>query len=179
MAKGEVNRNLLFGLLALQNGFIDQSALVAAFHGWVRDKNRSLAAYLIDRGDLEKDHKSAIDALVELHQKDDGQSVERGVVATLRRHDRVRAELERSLDPDAQTLVSFLASRGVSPADDHDPGATVDEKRRNDNRTSRRWPHGPVDDSAFCGFTPREPWRDLSRPRRRAESRCRTQANQG
>ena len=32
------NRDLLFGLLALQNGMIDQSLLVAAFHAWTRDK---------------------------------------------------------------------------------------------------------------------------------------------
>ena len=44
--RGELNRDLLFGLVALQNGFIDQSALVAAFHSWVRDKSQSLAAYL-------------------------------------------------------------------------------------------------------------------------------------
>ena len=118
MAKGEVNRNLLFGLLALQNGLVDQSDLVAAFHDWVRDKNQSLAAYLIERGQLEQDCKSAIDALVALYEKDVGQNVERGVVATLGRHDRVRAELERSLDPDAQSLVSFLATVAF-PADDH------------------------------------------------------------
>ena len=117
MAKGEVNRNLLFGLLALQNGLVDQSDLVAAFHDWVRDKNQSLAAYLIERGQLEQDCKSALDALVALYEKDIGRNVEREVVATLGRHDRVRAELERSLDPDARSLLSFLDDRGVSSED--------------------------------------------------------------
>ena len=125
MAKGEVNRNLLFGLLALQNGLVDQSDLVAAFHDWVRDKNRSLAAYLIERGQLEADCKTALDALADLYEKDIGQNVEREVVATLGRHDRVRAELERSLDPDAQSLVSFFTTVPF-PADDHVPGSTVD-----------------------------------------------------
>ena len=32
------NRDLLFGLLALQNGLIDQDVLVAAFRSWTRDK---------------------------------------------------------------------------------------------------------------------------------------------
>ena len=125
MAKGEVNRNLLFGLLALQNGLVDQSDLVAAFRGWVRDKSQSLAAYLIERGQLEADCKSALDALVELYEKDIGQNVERGVAATLGRHDRLRAELEQSVDPDAQSLVSFLASMAF-PAGDGLRGSTLD-----------------------------------------------------
>jgi hypothetical protein len=37
------DRHLLFGLLALQNGLIDQGALVATFQAWTRDKARSLA----------------------------------------------------------------------------------------------------------------------------------------
>ena len=33
-------RDLLFGMFALQNGLIDQSALVGAFHAWTLDKSR-------------------------------------------------------------------------------------------------------------------------------------------
>ncbi len=76
MSKGEVNPELLFGLVALQNGFIDQSGLVTAFHGWERDKSQSLAAYLVARGDLDQDRKSAIDALVAEHRQDDGRKLE-------------------------------------------------------------------------------------------------------
>jgi hypothetical protein len=36
-------RDLLVGLLALQNGLIDQAQLVAAFPAWTLDKSRSLA----------------------------------------------------------------------------------------------------------------------------------------
>jgi hypothetical protein len=41
------DRNPLFGLIALQNGLIQQAQLVAAFHAWTCDKSRSLADYLI------------------------------------------------------------------------------------------------------------------------------------
>ena len=34
---------VLFGLLALQNGLVDQARLVAAFQAWTLDKNRPLA----------------------------------------------------------------------------------------------------------------------------------------
>ena len=49
------DRHLLFGLLALQNGLIDQGQLVAAFQAWTRDKARSLADHLVARGDLDAD----------------------------------------------------------------------------------------------------------------------------
>ena len=45
------DRHLLFGLLALQNGLIDQGQLVAAFQAWSRDKSKSLAENLETRGD--------------------------------------------------------------------------------------------------------------------------------
>ena len=45
--------NLLFGLIALQNGLIDQNQLVNAFRAWTRNKTRALADHLVARGDLE------------------------------------------------------------------------------------------------------------------------------
>ena len=47
------DRQLLFGLLALQTGLIDQAALFAAFHAWRRDKARSLADHLIALGHID------------------------------------------------------------------------------------------------------------------------------
>ena len=52
------DRNLLFGLLALQNGLIDQVQLVAAFQAWTLDKARTLADHLVGRGDLDADGRS-------------------------------------------------------------------------------------------------------------------------
>ena len=46
------DRHLLFGLLALQNGLIDQGQLMLAFQAWTRDKSKSLADHLEARGDL-------------------------------------------------------------------------------------------------------------------------------
>ncbi|MFI5458650.1 MAG: protein kinase [Isosphaerales bacterium] len=44
------SRDLLFGLLALQTGMIDQRALFTAFAAWTRDKARSLADHQADPG---------------------------------------------------------------------------------------------------------------------------------
>ena len=46
------DRHLLFGLLALQTGLIQQAQLVAAFHAWTGDKARPLA-----------DHRMALEHL--------------------------------------------------------------------------------------------------------------------
>jgi hypothetical protein len=72
MAAIAADRDLLFGLLALQNGLIDQVQLVAAFQAWTRDKERSLAEHLVARGDLDADQRAGIEAIVTLHVKKHG-----------------------------------------------------------------------------------------------------------
>ena len=46
---GDPSRDLLFGLLALQNGLIDQGQLVSAFQAWTREKARPMADHLVSR----------------------------------------------------------------------------------------------------------------------------------
>ena len=60
------DRHLLFGLLALQNGLINQGQLVAAFQAWTLDKSRSLADHLEARGDLDR-RPRAVEALAAVH----------------------------------------------------------------------------------------------------------------
>ncbi len=74
-------RNLLFGLLALQVGLINQGQLVAAFQAWNLDKARDLAAHLVARGELDADQRAVIDAMVGLHLKKHGADVERSLAA--------------------------------------------------------------------------------------------------
>src|SRR5271155_2864863 len=57
------DRHLLFGLLALQNGLINQGALLAAFQAWTLDKSRSLADHMQARGDLTGPKRAALEAL--------------------------------------------------------------------------------------------------------------------
>ncbi len=74
-------RNLLFGLLALQVGLINQGQLVAAFQAWNLEKARQLADHLIVRGDLDADQRAVIDAMVGLHLKKHDGDVERSLAA--------------------------------------------------------------------------------------------------
>ncbi|MDG3008428.1 serine/threonine-protein kinase [Paludisphaera mucosa] len=72
MAANAADRDLLFGLLALQNGLIDQVQLVAGFQAWTRDRGRTLAEHLASRGDLDADDRSVLEALVDRHLKKHG-----------------------------------------------------------------------------------------------------------
>jgi hypothetical protein len=73
MEQGKTEIQLLFGLLALQNDLIDRDALVAAFQAWSRDKGRSPADHLVDRGEREKDECEAVEVMVKryLHKHGD------------------------------------------------------------------------------------------------------------
>jgi hypothetical protein len=59
------DRNLLFGILALQMDFISRDALIAVMHAWVLDKAKPLAQILHDQGALTADRRTLLEALVQ------------------------------------------------------------------------------------------------------------------
>jgi serine/threonine-protein kinase len=75
------DRDLLFGLIALQVGLIDQAHLVAAFQAWARDKAGPLAEHLGDRGGLDAEGRAAVEAMVALHLRKHEGDVERSLAA--------------------------------------------------------------------------------------------------
>ncbi|QDV39521.1 serine/threonine-protein kinase [Tautonia plasticadhaerens] len=111
------DRDLLFGLLALQNGLIDQGQLVAAFQAWTRDKARSLAEHLIDRGDLDAEARSGVEAMVALHLKQHASDAEKSL-ASLPVGRSTRERLEALKDPDLTATIAHVGSgSGPSEAD--------------------------------------------------------------
>jgi hypothetical protein len=81
MAATSVDRHLLFGLLALQNGLIHQGKLVAAFQAWTRVKEQPLAEHLVACGDVDAELRSLLEGLVAQHLKKHGGDVEKSVAA--------------------------------------------------------------------------------------------------
>ncbi|MFI5460458.1 MAG: hypothetical protein ACHRXM_34005 [Isosphaerales bacterium] len=59
----DADRHLLFGLLALQNGIINQGQLVAAVQAWTLDKMRRLADHLETRSDLTGAKRALLEGL--------------------------------------------------------------------------------------------------------------------
>jgi serine/threonine-protein kinase len=117
-------QNLLFGLLALQIGLIDQGQLVAAFQAWSRDKARDLADYLIERGDFDPDDRRAVEALVARILKKHGGRAEKSLAAIPAGRSTCES-LARIGDRDIDGSVAHVASKSTLNEADADSGATV------------------------------------------------------
>ena len=75
------DRRLLFGMLALQNGIINQGQLVHAFQAWTIDNSKSLALHLEARGDLTGPKRALMEGLAEIHLEAHGDDVEKSLAA--------------------------------------------------------------------------------------------------
>jgi eukaryotic-like serine/threonine-protein kinase len=105
----DTDRHLLFGLIALQVGLIDQAQLVAAFQAWARDKTRSLADHLSDRGSLGADGRAAVEAMAAVHVKQHGGDAEQSLAA-IPAGRATREELAALGDPDVTVTIAKFAS---------------------------------------------------------------------
>jgi serine/threonine-protein kinase len=116
MAAKTADRDLLFGLLALQVGLIDQGQLVAAFQSWTRDKARPLAEYLAARGDLDTEQCAGVEAMVGLHLKKHRGDAERSLAAIPAGRS-TRQSLAALGDPVIEHSLTQLASGSEEDAD--------------------------------------------------------------
>ncbi len=123
MAKTDADRDLLFGLLALQTGLIEQDQLVRAFRAWTRDKSRGIADLLVGRGDLDADQRAGIDGMVALHLKKHGGDVEKSLAAVPAGRS-TREGLAGLCDPDIEATLGHVASGIGSTDGGHDPEMT-------------------------------------------------------
>ncbi len=110
------DRNLLFGILALQVDFVSREDLLRVMHGWVLDKTRPLGQILIEQGSLSPPRRQLLDELVaehlRAHQDDPRQSL--AAVATPAT---VRQDLESVADADVQaSLTGLTAAAATTPA---------------------------------------------------------------
>jgi serine/threonine protein kinase len=117
------DRNLLFGLLALQNGLINQGQLVAAFQAWTLDKARALADHLVGRDDLDADDRSVVEALVAHHLKKYGGDAEKSLAAIPTGRS-TRAKLAGLGDPQIDATLAHVGAGSGSPESDADPDRT-------------------------------------------------------
>jgi eukaryotic-like serine/threonine-protein kinase len=105
------SRDLLFGLLALQNGLINQVQLVAAFQAWTLDKARALADHLISLGHLNDPQRAVVEAMAELHIAKHGDA-ERSLAA-IPAGPSTHESLARLGDPDIERTLDHVRSRST------------------------------------------------------------------
>jgi WD40 repeat protein/tRNA A-37 threonylcarbamoyl transferase component Bud32 len=121
-ARPTADRNLLFGILALQMDFIGRDALIAAMHTWVLDKAKALGQILREQGALSGERHVLLDALVQEHLKQHSNDPEKSLAA-VSSVGSVRDDLERITDPDLQASLAAVTSAGTS----HDDGDATSE----------------------------------------------------
>jgi eukaryotic-like serine/threonine-protein kinase len=93
--------NLLFGILALQNNFIDRNQFLDAFTRWAEDKARPIGQILLDRGALNPNVHDLLAGLVAAHLACHGGDPHKSLAA-LSSIGSVRDDLSRVPDTDVQ-----------------------------------------------------------------------------
>jgi serine/threonine-protein kinase len=113
--------NLLFGILALQNNFIDRDGLLTAFHAWVADRSRSLGQILVELGKLTDSRQALLEALVREQLQIHGNDVQRSLAA-LSSIGSVREDLSRIAAPDLHATLPPTSAAGSARSVDS-PGS--------------------------------------------------------
>ena len=104
------DRNLLFGILALQMDFIDRDGLVNGLRDWTTQKNKPLGQILVERGNLSAARRNLLEPLVDehIHQHADDPAAS---LASLSSLDEVTNYLQRVEDTDIAD--SFAARKQI------------------------------------------------------------------
>jgi tetratricopeptide (TPR) repeat protein/tRNA A-37 threonylcarbamoyl transferase component Bud32 len=116
MPNADAARDLLFGLLALQTGLIDQAKLVASFHAWTLDRSRPLADHLVGLGHLDAAQRAAIEALTALHVEKHGGDPETSLAA-LGAGRSTRERLAGLGDPEVNATLARVGPGSAEPED--------------------------------------------------------------
>jgi serine/threonine-protein kinase len=91
------DRNLLFGILALQVNLVSRDALIRGIETWVSGKQRALSEILVEQGALPRDRLALLEPLVDSILKDLGKIPDDDVQASVQSH---RIGTAGDADPD-------------------------------------------------------------------------------
>ena len=119
MSQPAADRNLLFGVLALQMDFITREQLIAAMQAWVFDKSKSLGDILQAQKALPADSRQLLDALMVKHLAKHDNDPEKSLAA-VSSVEGVKNDLASITDVDVQASLKHVAR-----PKDHDIYATV------------------------------------------------------
>jgi eukaryotic-like serine/threonine-protein kinase len=129
MSQSSTERDLLFGLLALQMDFISLEALATAMKTCAIDKDKPLSHVLQSQGALAKDDDGLLDSLVRRFMEINDNNAQR-CLAGVTTVNAVRQELQKIGDPDLTVTLDYVANsagrKGRGPDDTYpdDAGAT-------------------------------------------------------
>jgi hypothetical protein len=81
LSPATADRNLLYGILALQMDFISRDALIAAMNAWVQEKTKPLGQILREQGALRSDAQVVLEMLVQKHLEMHGTNAAKSLAA--------------------------------------------------------------------------------------------------
>ena len=114
--RDETPRDLLFGLLALQNGMVNRPELVAAFGAWTSSPGRSMADLLVEHGALTAPRRTLLDALLAEHLAAHGGDAEQSLAA-LELNCSTRESLSAAGGPAVEVTLAHVGSGSGSNGD--------------------------------------------------------------
>ena len=81
MSQSSADRNLLFGILAVQMDLVTRDGLIAGMGVWVLNKTRSLSEILVEHKYLKAEHRDLLEPLVAVHLQQHGNDPEQSLAA--------------------------------------------------------------------------------------------------
>jgi serine/threonine-protein kinase len=112
VAASSADRNLLFGILALQMDFIGKDALIQAMQAWVFDKTKPLGDFLVGQGALRPERRTLLDALLQEHINQHDNDPHKSLAA-LSSVGSARKDLQEITDPDVQASLAQVSAASV------------------------------------------------------------------
>jgi formylglycine-generating enzyme required for sulfatase activity len=127
MARDDADRNLLFGILAVQMDFVGRDALIAAMHAWVLEKHKPLGQILVDQGALDPRDHALLEPMVARHVEKHGDDPAKSLAA-VSSAESIRRDLAAVADADVRaSLAAASAARAAGSygtTADHDSAWT-------------------------------------------------------
>jgi tetratricopeptide (TPR) repeat protein len=108
MSQPETDRNLLFGILALQMDFISRDTLISAMNAWVLEKSQPLGRILVAQGALSEVECALLEALIGKHLEKHGEDAQRSLSA-LSPVGQIQRDLRPIADPELGISLTRLA----------------------------------------------------------------------
>jgi eukaryotic-like serine/threonine-protein kinase len=120
------DRNLLFGIVAVQMNFISRDGLIEAMNAWVLEKDRNLSDVLFKQGQLTPERRQLLEALVNEHLKAHGNDPQRSLAALSSVPGTLRQQLAALPDEAVrQSIACVGVSRQPAPVSEPEPNETV------------------------------------------------------
>ena len=106
------DRNLLFGILAVQMDFVGRDALIVAMHAWVLEKSKPLSQILVEQQALSPSRRSLLEQLVDEHLTAHDGDAEKSLAAA-GGIEPIRDDLHDIADPELHATLDRMVARSL------------------------------------------------------------------